>query len=284
MFTFIFALFSIFLWLYAFRIGGAAYPIIEYGFFRPKVYGSFAILSGGIPRIFMKSSIFVSIGFLFQTDMLIDNPSLKNVIKTIIYGLAIITTFTSGFFIATAICTIILLNVKNVMKRKISLLFILLIFLSLIFLYRYGIFRMMIDRYSSENYSGTYRLTQLASILREFIHKPIWGHGFGYEFTTSYGRTIRTTSNFEVAWGELLVDAGVIGFGLFIIIIITVLRQLLRLSKNEHSLFLFALGLILICLESFTNPFINNSIGLTYFGLCAGLGYAVQKKTSRKWF
>ncbi len=275
--TFLFAVFSILLWVYAFRLGASAYSVIEYGFFRPKVYGSFAILGGGIPRVFMKSSIFVPIGLIFQLDKLVDSPSTTKAMKVFIYALAVLTTFTTGFFIATGICVILLLHKKRLLSKRISILIIAAILVGGFVAFRMGIINLMIDRFSSADYSSTYRFTQIDSIIREFMAKPFFGHGFGHEFTTEYGNTIRTTANFEVAWGELLVDTGIIGFLLFVMIIFSVLIKLFRRSVNSKTAYVFALGLLLICLESFTNPFINNSIGLTYFGICVGINKVVKR-------
>lgn len=270
-FTLLFALFSIALWLYAYKLGGAAYNTIEYGFFRPKVYGNFDILANGIPRIFMKSSIFVPVGLLFQLDRLIDRVTTWRIIKVILYTIAIISTFTTGLFIATAICVFVLLRKRHVMTKRTSILFFLLLSIGVYAIARFGIVRMMVDRFSNADYTSTYRLTQLESIIREFFQKPVFGHGFAYEYTTIYGSNVRTTSGFEIAWGELLVDTGIVGFILFASVIISVLRRLRRLSRNSRTIYVFLLGLVLICIESFTNPFINNSIGLTFFSICAGI-------------
>ena len=276
--TLVFALFSIALWLYAFSLGGAAYQIIEYGFFRPKVYGSLSLIGNGIPRIFMKSSIFISIGLLFQFDRMIDCPSLTNLIKTSICAIAILTTFTVGFLVATSVCIVALINRKHIMTRISGILIVSVLLFVIVIVYKIGVFSIIANRFNSSDYSSTYRLTQSLSIFKEFCKCPILGHGFGYEFTTVYGSTTRTTATFEVAWGELLVDAGIIGFGLFVGLVIIVLKRMLILGKKDNNIFLFALGLIIICLESFTNPFINNSIGLTYFGICLGIVHSFWHK------
>lgn len=278
LFTFLFAIFSVALWLYAFRLGGAAYSIIEYGFFRPKVYGNFSILTGGIPRVFMKGSIFIPIGLLFQIDRLIDRPSFNGILKAIIYSIAIITTFTAGFFLATTICVVILLHRKRVLSRQIGIIFVVLFLTGFCAVSRFQIVNIVIERFSTTDYSSSFRLTQLSSIINEFVKKPLFGHGFAYEYTTIYGNSVRTTSGFEVAWGELLVDTGIIGFTLFVTIIVKTIRKLYRLTTNNNSLYVFLLGLVLICIESFTNPFINNSIGLTYFSICAGIVCALYQK------
>lgn len=269
--TFIFAVFSVALWLFAFKLGNAAYSIIEYGFFRPKVYGNFDFIGGGIPRIFMKSSIFIPIGLLFQIDRLISKPTFRKIIKTIIYVIAIVSTFTTGFFIASAICVIILLYKNHVLTRKVGILFFLLLLIGIYGVIKFDLINTILGRFSGEDYSSTYRLTQLESIIKEFLKSPILGHGFAYEYTTVYGSTIRTTSGFEIAWGELLVDTGIIGFLLFGMITIKVFHRLLVYGKRNNTAFVFALGLLLIYIESFTNPFINNSIGLTYLSICAGM-------------
>lgn len=166
------------------------------------------------------------------------------------------------------------------MNKQIGILFVILIILGAFLISRLGVVDMMVERFSGPDYTSTYRLTQLSSIIKEFIQKPLFGHGFAYEYTTVYGNTVRTTSGFEVAWGELLVDTGVIGFILFVLIYSRVFRQLSKLSKQNKTVYVFLVGLALICLESFTNPFINNAIGLTYFGICAGITNVIYRDHS----
>ncbi len=269
--TFYFAIFSIALWTLAAGLGGRSYQIIGAGFLAPRVYGNMDFISAGIPRIFLKSSILIAVGLVFHLDRFIDRPSSHKLFKCIVCGLALITTFTAGFFIATAICVLILLHKKQVMKKQIMVIFVAIMLVGIAVIARMGLLDIMAGRYSGD-YSSSYRLIQFRSIIGEFFKSPIIGHGFGYEFTTVYGDTIRTTRNFEIAWGELLVDGGLIGSLLFVFIIGLTLRRIFKLSRiyQNNTLYVFGLGLVLICLESFTNPFINNSIGLTYFAICAG--------------
>lgn len=276
--TLLFAVFTILLWTYALMLGGSAYNIIELAFFRPYVYGSFSWIGSGIPRIFMKSSIFVPIGLLFYADRYIDAPSFRNLGKCIICAVATITTFTSGLFLATAICGLLLLHRRKVMSRKVGVLVVVLLIAAMTIGIKSGLLDIMSSRYT-DDYSTSYRLIQFRSLLNEAMLKPIVGHGFGHEFVTVYGNTIRKTADFEVAWGELLVDAGIIGFLLFVAVVLNVLFGLRKGSRNNNTIYLFALGLLLICIESLTNPFINNSIGLTYFAICAGIKVSIKGRT-----
>ena len=277
--TFVFALFSILLWMYALTLGYAAYGLIEMRFFRPYVYGSFDFIGPGLPRIFMKSSIFLPVGLMFHLDHLIDKRTVLNLFRCMVYAIAIITTFTSGFFLATAVCCLILFQRKHILSGSSSLFFIVLIGAGIFIISRSGLISLMLNRYTGD-YTTSYRMIQLSSIIREFMKKPLLGHGFGHEFTTFYGNTVRTTSGFEIAYGETLVDTGIIGFSLYISIIILAIKRLMSYAAKNSTFDLFAIGLILICLESCTNPFINNSIGLTFFAICAGMGNAAVRNQS----
>lgn len=275
--TLLLAAFSIALWIYALSLGQNAYDVIEMGFFRPKVYGNFDFIGGGIPRIFLKASIFVPIGLLFEADAFLDKPSVAGAIKCGIYLFALMTTFTTGLFLATFICGIILLLYKKTFYKKIGILMWGIFAVGMAFVVKAGLINIMTQRYRGD-YSTSYRTIQLISIINEFLTKPIFGHGFGHEFTTVYGNTVRTTANFEIAWGEILVDCGIIGFIAFTTLIALVVIRLIKQSRLESVTFVFALSIVLICLESLTNPFINNSIGLTFFAICAGISNSIAKK------
>ena len=275
--TLAFAIFSIVLWIYALSLGQHAYDAIEMNFLRPKVYGNFDFIGGRIPRIFLKGSIFVPIGLLFEADHFLKFPTVRSTIKCGIYVIALATTFTTGLFFATAVCGIILLLHERAFLKKIGLLMGIIIAAMIPLTVKAGLINVMALRYHGD-YSTSYRTIQLISSINEFLKKPLFGHGFGYEFTTIYGNTVRTTSGFEIAWGETLVDCGIIGFLGFVFIILLVFYRLLTHSDKDNTLYIFALSLLLICLESLTNPFINNSIGLTFFAICAGIGNSVVKK------
>ncbi len=267
--TLIFAGMTILIWCYALVAGFGSYQIIELRFLRPLHYGSFDFFGSGIPRLFMKGCIFVAIGLLFQADRFFAVPSVKNAFKVFLLFFATLITFTSGLYVAVAVCVMLLLHRERILvgNRWLIVLFAFLLFIFAA--WRFHFVETMLSRYSGD-YSSSYRLTQLSSILKEFEKKPILGHGFGHEFTTFYGNTIRTTSNFEIAWGELLVDTGIIGFLLFIAILFITFIRIRLLSKGPDTIYLFGLGLLLICIESLSNPFINNSLGMTYFAICAG--------------
>lgn len=275
--TLLFAILSIVLWIYALSLGQNAYDAIEMNFLRPKVYGNFDFIGGRIPRIFLKGSIFVPIGLLFEAERFLNCPSIHGTVKCGTYLIALATTFTTGLFLATAICGFILLFHEKAFLKRIGILMGAILALLVALIARAGLINVMAQRYHGD-YSTSYRGVQLASIINEFLEKPLFGHGFGHEFTTIYGNTVRTTPNFEIAWGELLVDCGIVGFIAFITIITIVLIRLIRYSAVNNTLYIFALSLLLICLESLTNPFINNSIGLTFFAICAGIGNAIVKK------
>ena len=274
---YVFAVFSIFLWLLSFVLGSRAYDIVEMRFFRPYVYGSFDFIGGRIPRVFMKSSIFVPIGLLFQLEDYLSRKSGRYLFRTCVCGIALITTFTTGLFLATLICVILLLHHKNILSRKSSLVIVGGLTVVTFASFRFGLFDLMLSRYTG-NYTTSYRTIQMKSILKEFIQKPLLGHGFGYEFTTYYGDSVRTTQNFEISWGEMLVDIGLIGFVLFTSHILMTLRRLRILSRQNDRYYVLGLGILVICLESFTNPFINNSIGLTYYAICAGLANVMIRR------
>lgn len=83
-------------------------------------------------------------------------------------------------------------------------------------------------------------------------------------------------------WGELLNHYGLLGFSFFFIMIISTCINLWNKSKivNNPTYLMFGIGLLVIAIESLSNPFLNNAIGLTFTSLCIGMTQADYYKTN----
>jgi hypothetical protein len=263
----------ILLWLYCFIRG----PINVYNTVNPFLIGKglgFMDVLGKFPRIFFKSAVFIPIGLFFTFHDIIRNSfSAVHLIALIVYALAIICSFSSGFYLFTFIGIIVLLVTNN--RIGISTLGLITIF-SFLIIYlnsRYGIMDILNSRYS-ENYNPfTFRIHQIKSLINESLHSPLSGYGFGKEISIDYGNGLATKSRFENIWGELLLSTGFIGLSIYLYHIKTtcsLLKMKYHKSGNPHYLTIY-ISIIYLCLMSFTNPFMNNAIGLIYYGMCCGI-------------
>ena len=276
--TLIFSIFSIGLWIWVWFKGEAAYQIIEINFFKKYSYGQLAFIHGKIPRIFMKTSVFIPIGLFFQVDDFMRFGTKKTLLCIVIHALAIITTFTTGFWIFSVVIVFVIL-LKNGVNPKVIYAGVIGLFCLMLLNNKFDLLNILESKYEG-NYTADNRLVQFKGLFKEFMVKPVFGHGFGHKVAIEYNGSIRVTESFEISYCELLVDTGVVGLLLFLFCIFYYVIRLIKQSRIVSDLFIFSMGLIFICLQSTTNPYINNSIGLTYFGICAGLSNCLKHNTN----
>jgi hypothetical protein len=275
--TLLFAAFSILLWIYVLIIGLPAYNTVELGFFRPYAYGRLDFIGGRIPRIFMKTSVFIPIGMFFFIDDYFREGKKTELIGILLHVIALITTFTTGFWLFSVVCVAVIFIKRGSLNIKRIITFILGIVVLIIANLKLDFIGILESKYSG-NYTSDNRLVQVKGLFREFLGKPLFGYGFGHKVAIVYNGKVRETDGFEIAYGELLVDTGIIGIALFLICIAYCLFKMFKQAKHNEEMFIFAMGIVFICLQSLTNPYINNSIGLTYLGLCVGMSNALSKK------
>ena len=277
-FSVILALLSIILWLYCLINGVGAYKIIEIHFLRKYNLGYLSYI-GNIPRIYFKCSVFESISLLFIfADILSNKKNKKNIIIFLILTTALIMTFTVGLLVFTMISIGMVFWVINKEKGIVKILFIgfVGIFICGIIYYRFGISEIFNQRFSGD-YTFSYKFIQFRELVKEWIKRPILGMGVGHTLTIDYGYKIKVNEyNFEVMWMQLLMDTGIVGMGLYLSILYKMLMRfkLFWIYNKNCILLVYGVGVIFLCLLSFTNPYMNNTIGLTYTSLCLGIAYS----------
>ncbi|MDD3168244.1 MAG: hypothetical protein PHC91_02120 [Eubacteriales bacterium] len=274
--SFVLAVMSIGFWFYSYIMGKAIY----YSFMvrlNSQAYSRMGFI-GNIPRIFLKGSIFVCIGFLFSLHRLLHNNDNKRILNysiTFVYLLACIFTFTLGFYIGIVITSILVIGDAYKFKpgRVLLLLLVGIPLIGIVINY-FDVVSILMGKFVG-GYTSSARLTQLATVINDFLSFPamLIGKGFGTNFYIDYGYEIVNHYNLEIMWLQLLADTGLIGFGLYFGYIIIVIRRMFVIYRyaNTDEIYIFAIGLLLLCLISFINPFMNNAIGLTYFAVCVGL-------------
>ena len=276
----IMAVMSIVFWLYSFFNGRSIY----YSFMVRLNQESYSRMGfiGNIPRIFLKGSIFVCIAFVFSFYQVLVHKNTKNIIIMVIFLVATIMTFTLGFYFAVIITTILVAaNVYKFRRRNVISILVIAIPIMLFLYSRLGIGDILIDKFSN-GYSSSARIIQLRIVLNKFFDFPslLIGKGLGTRFYVDYGYEIKDFYNLEIMWLQVLADTGIVGFALYFGYIISIIGRLRRryIYTEIFEFYLFSIGLLIMCLVSFVNPFLNNAIGLVFFSICVGLTYAGEEQ------
>ena len=236
-------------------------------------YGGLAYV-GPIPRLFLKGSIFICCALFFALSDFLLTHNKKYLVMVAIFALAVIMTFTTSFYVFSLL--LILISMYKLIGKehfiKFLTIIILLGIIGLVVAYKAGIADVFIERFSGD-YNFSYKGTQLLTVLDNYLESPLFGKGFGYSIKIDYGYIVDHTYSFEVMWSQLLLDTGIVGFTLFISHVMLTLYNLHKLFKSTGAVvFLsFELSLIMICLVSLTNPFMNNAIGLLFYAVCVGV-------------
>ena len=186
-------------------------------------------------------------------------------------------TFTTSFYAFTAV--ILLFVFYHYYGRKhfvyALILLVLICLIGALIMYKAGIFSIFAQRFSGD-YDFSYKGTQFKRVLEEVAKRPVFGYGFGYPITIDYGYTVVTAYSFEIMWLQLLLDTGIVGFALFAGHVLLTFYQLhLQYINSGNTIYMsLACGLMMFCLVSFTNPFMNNAIGLLYYAICVGAAFS----------
>ena len=279
--TAILSIVTILIWGYCLVFGMASYPLVQ-GIFNRFQYGALAFV-GPVPRVFLKGSIFICCALFLSVMEFAQERKFSRLVLTGLYTVAILMTFTTAFYVFTAM--LLLVELFHIIGKKRFVTFLSIIFalviLGLVVAYQAGIIDVFVERFSGD-YNFSYKELQFYSILSNGLKHPIFGNGFGYNIFTDYGYVSKIAYSFEVMWGQLFLDTGVVGLFLFLAHMGVTLYDLLKNYKisGNQVYYAFAMGLIMFCLVSFTNPFMNNAIGLLYYAICAGLSSVDERSVS----
>ncbi len=208
----------------------------------------FSFRSNG--TFFYKGFLFLCVGLIFYSL----DRGLKNRIISLLLLIAIILTFTRGFVLS--ITLVFMFYVLFIQKNRLArvLLLALCIILSP---YLVGVAASVLDK---TNPSNTDRLIQLAQVAERVNPISIFvGHGFGI------GVPIRPI-HMEISFLEIFHKQGLFGLMFWsALLVITVQRYTkIRSYKYKRIALGFLLSSLFIYVQSQTNPFLNNSIGMSF--------------------
>jgi hypothetical protein len=193
-------------------------------------------------------------GFLYICVGLIFFATSEKINKLLIFVLvlSVILTFTRGFLVALMMTYVFyLIFIKKSALKLILLTLLLTIIAALLWEFIYA----KMDRSSSDSA----RFRQIEEVMNDVTPvSALIGHGFGNGVPSRPERM-------EIVFLEVFHKQGLIGL-LFWSLVMVLSWFLYRkaLGNNNSQLAVpFLLSVVLIYLESFTNPYLNNPIGLT---------------------
>jgi len=206
-------------------------------FFRPGV------------GFFFKGFLFLCIGFLFY---LFDGNKTSKIVAVLLL-LAIVLTFTRGLILATMSCLIIYLlffarkNIKTLLN--IIILTVLVILLTPWFLTQLG------DKTES-NLPRIIAFEQVNDAMTSF--SILAGHGLGIGVA-------EREDHMEASFLEIFHKQGVLGllFWFFIFALIMKSYSEIQIKENKDIALPFVLSIVLIYIQTATNPYLNNPIGMS---------------------
>lgn len=196
---------------------------------------------------FYKSFIYMDIGLIFYILL---NKSKK--LYPLIILLAIYFTYMRGLIIVLAILFLLHIFIKKSGKVNTWQLLIVLAGVMLFIIYSYT-FTGAIGSKASD-----VRLLQIIQVFKEINpFSLIFGHGFGV------GVDIRPV-HMEITYLELFHKQGIIGISFWFYILFILIRDFLRIKDKFQEAYPLFLGVLIVFLVSITNPFLINSIGMSY--------------------
>ncbi len=268
----ILAVFSLLVWLVALIGGYGTYPVIS-GLLSRFDYGLLAYV-GRIPRLFFKGTIYVCLLLILLFIRLFKEPkNIKLIVMFSICALSVLTSFTVAFvafIVLIMVYLYFLLYSNDNVKKKLIIFFVGSVGL-LFIAYITGVINIFIGRFTG-GYTMSLKFIQAYELLKGFMQKPLFGWGIGCSYAINTPTYTISSVYYEVMWCEMLMKLGVLGMIPYVLLILGSIRSLYKLykAKDDYIYLFLMLGIVFLCGISFSNPFMNNSLGLVFFAICVG--------------
>jgi len=198
------------------------------------------------PGLFYKGFVYMCIGFIF----FIYDKSKKSNLLAIFLLIAILLTFTRGFVLALILVFIIksIIDIKE--KKSFNFLIIISILLAIVI-------PLYIVFIGSKGESDQIRIIQIMQVLDNVnIVSLFVGHGFGI------GVPIRP-NGMEISYLEIFHKQGLLGLMFWLLILIYTILSYIRIEEKTPLVKSLLGGSLFIFMQSLTNPFMNNPIGMS---------------------
>jgi hypothetical protein len=202
--------------------------------------------SDGNASFFYKGFLYLNIGFIFY----IFSQNKYSKLFAFIIFVAILLTFTRGFLLALFLSFLFFYIID--LKSKKSFYFFVFILLIGALLAPY-----LIEFFGNRNASDSIRFIQIHQVFESITPLSFFvGHGFGI------GVPIREV-HMEIAYLEIFHKQGLIGLLFWLIVLSWIVVSYKKISKKSYISKAFLVSTFFVYLESATNPFLNNPIGMT---------------------
>lgn len=254
------------------------YSFINF-FLIDKGFGFLDIQSNGMVRVFFKTSVLIPISCIYYLNEILKNDvyKLSSILYFIVSLLGLISTMTMTFWIVFVIGALI--NLLFFINKKKNLLLLILVIIMLLFVFDkigYNITNIFTNRLDRNDPSLLLKQAQVPVLWDTFKQHIFFGNGFGKEVILDYYGTFREGSNWENMWLYLLVTNGLFGLVTYLLLIVSIIKNSIHSIKNANNenaivLVTIGVGLVIECIISFSNPFLNNPIGIGFLCVSAGI-------------
>lgn len=203
------------------------------------------------PGIFYKSFIFLVIGFFF---FYLSKGKWNKLIALFIF-MSILLTLTRGFILCVFVVTYCFLLLESTLLKKFFFLILPFIFFGYLLFFTDVISLVLRPDSDAARFIQFREVVDMINLNSIFI-----GHGYGIG---TYSRP----NNFEITYLEILHKQGIIGltFWMFILFYMSkkfwYLKDKILISKPIYA------GVLVIYLQTLTNPYLINSMGIGYLAL-----------------
>lgn len=201
---------------------------------------------------FYKGFLYLCIGFFFHLTTI---KNFKDIILTTIMLLGVFFTLSRGLILMT--CIVFAFYIFFISKNKwLKLISILFGFLSAIYLLPIY-FKAIGDKTDSDQI----RIDTFNEVVERINFISLFiGHGFGSGVPTR-------PEHMEMSYLEVFHKQGLVGLSFFIIILFIIFHFYFKIKKYRDISLAFLLSVCFVYLQSFTNPFVNNPIGISIVSL-----------------
>ncbi|MBD3842624.1 MAG: hypothetical protein IE909_12210 [Campylobacterales bacterium] len=218
------------------------------------------------PQFFYKGFLYLCIGLI-----LIIFYKTKLLFKVIFFSLvlyAIYATGTRGFILSLfAVLLVYLLFFSKTNNLKLTYYAVTVVMLILAFIFMDSIIETFYKEGSDDKrilqILQVYNLTSLSSFF--------WGHGFGIGVPVS-------PVHMEIAFLEIFHKNGLLGLLVWFVLFLYFVVAYFTFNSNQRKIFIpFLLCVVFVYIQSFTNPFLNNPIGISFLMVSFVVAYRLRK-------
>ncbi len=254
--------------------------------------GKIGIMPDGAYRLFTGNGVFIQIGLLLLASfILLRNHLNKNIRNLILISilfvyLAIVASYTRGFWvgiIGALVFLVLWLNWKQRAKLIVGAIILFLIS-EIVFwgLFHLSFFNFFFNRLATsvsiekDPVSVGERVSQVRVLGGAILRHPFWGTGFGTYFPIYRTEAeVADPYSFELGYLDMVVKFGIIGFAFWGLVILGIFFKGLKLLwfkydlsyKKKAVILGFLSGLIALLIVGGTSPFLMSAFGIAHIVL-----------------